>query len=175
MQGYLKEKIPVLCVLGLGSNTPCKDISCTGIINAAAAELKKTLANVKLSPLYKTEPLHVTDQSPFINAALSGFFPESADKLLELIQKVEAKYGRDRSKERRWGERTLDIDILLFGDLVMSEDALTIPHPRLKERAFALQPLLDLLPDEAEPGTGKKYRDILAQLPYQEIEPCIGQ
>ena len=175
MQGDTKKEPPLLCVLGLGSNMPYKDLSCAGIINVAAVELQKILTDVKLSPLYKTAALYVTDQAPFINAALSGVFSGSANKLLELIHKVEALYGRDRSKERRWGERTLDIDILLFGDLVISEEELIIPHPRLKERAFALRPLLDLLPEAAEPGTGKKYIEILAGLPNQEIETYIGQ
>ena len=160
----------MLCVLGLGSNMPYRNFSCAGIINSAAADLQKILTNAALSPLYKTAALYVTDQAPFINAALSGFFSGPVIKLLELIQKTEARYGRDRSKERRWGERTLDIDILLFGDLICSNDDLVIPHQRLKERAFALRPLLDLLPEAAEPGTGKKYREILAQLPNQEIE-----
>ncbi|MCL1812900.1 MAG: 2-amino-4-hydroxy-6-hydroxymethyldihydropteridine diphosphokinase [Treponema sp.] len=160
----------MLCVLGLGSNTPCKDLSCTGIINSAVEELQKILTQVRLSPFYKTAPLYVTDQPPFINAALSGFFFGSPRNLLQQIQKVEAMYGRDRRQERRWGERTLDIDILLFGDLVITEDDLVIPHPRLNERAFALRPLLDLLPEATEPGTGKKYGEILAELASQEIE-----
>ncbi|MCL1928199.1 MAG: 2-amino-4-hydroxy-6-hydroxymethyldihydropteridine diphosphokinase [Treponema sp.] len=160
----------MLCVLGLGSNTSCRDLSCTGIINSAASELHKTLTQIRLSPFYKTAPLYVTDQPLFINAALSGYFSDSPYNLLQQIQKVEALYGRDRRKERRWGERTLDIDILLFGDLVITEDDLVVPHPRLQERAFALRPLLDLLPEATEPGTGRKYREILAELASQEIE-----
>ena len=165
-----QERCQVLCVLGLGSNAPFRDLSCPGIIRSAAAELHKTLTGARLSPLYKAAPLYVTDQPPFMNAALSGLFSGSAGNLLQVTQKVEAQYGRDRCKERRWGERSLDIDILLFGDHVISEDDLVIPHPRLKDRAFALRPLLDLLPEAADPGTGKKYSEILAELASQEIE-----
>ena len=166
-----QERCQVLCVLGLGSNTPFRDLSCPCIIQSAAAELQKSLTGARLSPFYKTAPLYVTDQPPFINAALSGLFSGSAGNLLKVTQAVEAQYGRDRCKERRWGERTLDIDILLFGDHVILENDLVIPHPRLKDRAFALRPLLDLLPEAAEPGTGKKYGEILAKLTNQEIEP----
>ena len=156
--------------MGLGSNTPWKGLSCTAIISSAAKELQKALAEVRLSPLYKTAPLYVADQAPFINAALCGFFSASANTLLRTTQEIEARYGRDRGKERRWGERTLDIDILLFGDQINTEDDLIIPHPRLKERAFALRPLLDLLPDAREPGTGKRYNEILVGISGQEIE-----
>ena len=170
-----------LCVLGLGSNRPYKNFSCIELIDSAAAELQKPLENFRLSPFYKTEAMYVTSQAPFINAAVSGFFSidkklsnaesaiSAAQKLLEIIQKIESKYGRDRAREQRWGERTLDIDILLFGDLKITETNLIIPHPRLKERAFALRPLLDLLPGAADPETGIKYSEILAALPLQEI------
>ena len=171
-------------VLGLGSNKPYGNQSPVELINAAAGELQKTLSELRLSPLYKTAPLHVTDQSPFINAAIAGFFNyevsqneepisaavNAAQKMLEIIHGIEGRYGRNRSAERRWGERSLDIDILLFGGMVIAEDDLVIPHPRLKERAFALRPLLDLLPDAREPETGIRYSDVLAALPEQGIE-----
>ena len=93
----------------------------------------------------------------------------AARSLLLAVQAVEARFGRDRASERRWGERTLDIDILLFGGECIAEPGLVIPHPRLKERAFALAPLLDIAPDAREPGTGIPYRDVFAALPAQEI------
>ncbi|MDR2079111.1 MAG: 2-amino-4-hydroxy-6-hydroxymethyldihydropteridine diphosphokinase, partial [Treponema sp.] len=69
-----------------------------------------------------------------------------------------------------WGERTLDIDILLFGERVVSEPDLEIPHPRLRERRFALTPLLELVPDAADPLTGTSYRVILEALPDQGVQ-----
>ncbi|GHV85840.1 hypothetical protein AGMMS50230_14480 [Spirochaetia bacterium] len=147
------------------------------------AELSGVLSGLRASPLYKTAPLHVTDQAPFLNMAVSGCFNaldgssaarnSAAQKLLVLIKAIETRHGRNRSAERRWGERSLDIDILLFGDTVLSiaEPDLVIPHPRLKERAFALRPLLDLWPGAVEPGTGLAYREILAGLGGQEITP----
>jgi len=165
----------ILCVLGLGSNRPHNNLTREAILASAFAELQNHLADARLSPLYETAPLHVTDQGVFLNGAVSGFWDGGARELLELIHNVEAEFGRDRSAEIRWGERSLDIDILLFGDCVMSETDLVIPHPMLKQRAFALRPLLDLWPDAAEPGTGLLYRDILASLPPQGIRPFTGR
>jgi 2-amino-4-hydroxy-6-hydroxymethyldihydropteridine diphosphokinase len=104
-----------------------------------------------------------------LNAAVLGFWDAGARMLLELVHRIEAQFGRDRSAERRWGERSMDIDILLFGEDVVAEPDLVIPHPLLKERAFALRPLLDLCPDAVEPETGIPYRKMLAELPPQEI------
>jgi 2-amino-4-hydroxy-6-hydroxymethyldihydropteridine diphosphokinase len=132
---------------------------------------------LRTASLYETEPLYVTNQRCFINTAVAGFYPEpqgvsdpiSAKALLHRINEIEARFGRDRSRERRWGERPLDIDILLFGGLILSEDGLEIPHPRLKERRFALEPLFELLPEAKEPGTGISYREIYDSLPEQGV------
>jgi 2-amino-4-hydroxy-6-hydroxymethyldihydropteridine diphosphokinase len=102
----------------------------------------------------------------FLNTAVSGCYDGGPWELLDEIHRIEAAYGRDRSRERRWGERTLDIDILLFGGLVVAEGpGLEIPHPRLHERRFALEPLLELSPDARDPRTGRYFREICAELP----------
>jgi 2-amino-4-hydroxy-6-hydroxymethyldihydropteridine diphosphokinase len=101
----------------------------------------------------------------FLNTAVSGYYRGGPRDLLAEIHRLEAAYGRDRSRERRWGERTLDIDILLFGDLVMEGPELEIPHPRLHERRFALEPLLELCPEAADPRTGRYFKDILRGIP----------
>ena len=159
-----------LVVLSLGSNLG----DSRQIVLDAMADLGSLLNDIRLASLYETEPLHVTDQGRFINTAAAGFYPgkedaQSARKLLKLIQEIEKKYVRDRSRERRWGERYLDIDILLFGNLVLSEPELEIPHPRLAGRRFALEPLLELLPGVLEPGTGKSYLEICQSLPGQGL------
>jgi 2-amino-4-hydroxy-6-hydroxymethyldihydropteridine diphosphokinase len=145
-------------------------------LESAAAELGKILKDLRLSSMYRSAPLHVTGQPFFFNTAAAGFFNfgagervEAAGELLKTLQFIEAAHGRDRSAERRWGERTLDIDILLFGDTVLQTPVLIIPHPRLAERRFALEPLLELLPDAQEPGTGRFYRDLLTALADQEV------
>ncbi|MDR1507874.1 MAG: 2-amino-4-hydroxy-6-hydroxymethyldihydropteridine diphosphokinase [Treponema sp.] len=170
-------------MLGLGSNRPHKGRSEEALLGSAAAELGKFFDEFRVSPLYRSAPLGVTDQPRFLNAAVSGFFPrravnasdggknprEQAYQLLGILADIESRHGRDRALERRWGERSLDIDILLFGEQILDGPGLCLPHPRLRERAFALRPLLDLVPGAREPGTGKPYRDILETLPPQEI------
>ena len=159
----------MLVVLGLGSN---QGDSRRVVLDAITA-LEQVLAELRRASLYETAPLYVTDQGRFINTAVSGFYAGSPGELLSRIHSIEAGFGRDRSKERRWGERILDIDILLFGELKAvlpnTENAMSleIPHPRLKERRFALEPLLELLPDALEPGTGVSYRSICDALPDQ--------
>jgi 2-amino-4-hydroxy-6-hydroxymethyldihydropteridine diphosphokinase len=165
-----------LCVLGLGSNKPQGERPEEALLGSAAAELGRILVDLRVSPVYRSAPLYVTDQPPFLNAAAAGFFPSNAKTarreardLLDSVMAIEARHGRNRAAERRRGERSLDIDILLFGEEIINEPDLVVPHPRLRERAFALQPLLDLLPDAVEPGTFRPYRDILQALPPQDI------
>jgi len=159
--------------LGLGSNLG----DSSQIVLDAVKALEEIITGVRRASLYETKPLYVTDQGSFINTVVEGLYmPEkasspqaSAKSLLYRLHEIEARFGRDRSRERRWGERFLDIDILLFGDLIENETELTIPHPRLNERRFALEPLLELFPAAAEPGTGLFYRDICAALPDQGV------
>jgi 2-amino-4-hydroxy-6-hydroxymethyldihydropteridine diphosphokinase len=107
----------------------------------------------------------VPDQPKFLNTAVCGYWDRSPWELLGALHLIEAAFGRDRNRERRWGERTLDIDILLFGDMVVSGGPeLEIPHPRLKERIFALAPLVELLPESRDPLTGRLFRDILEEI-----------
>ena len=159
----------MLAVLGLGSNLG----DSRRIVLDAMAALERVLAGLRRASLYETDPLYVTDQGRFINTAVCGLYSGTPRELLSCIHGIEARFGRDRAKERRMGERTLDIDILLFGELravlpaSANEPCLEIPHPRLKERRFALQPLLELLPDALEPGTGVPYRDICDALAGQ--------
>ena len=155
-----------LVVLGLGSN--CGDSR--QIITGAVKALAEILSNLRCASLYETAPLYVKDQARFINTAVTGYFSGTPDKLLQDVYKIETFFGRDRSREQRWGPRLLDIDILLFGDLVLDTPALQIPHPRLKERRFALEPLLELLPDVTEPGTGFSYRSVCDALPEQGVK-----
>jgi 2-amino-4-hydroxy-6-hydroxymethyldihydropteridine diphosphokinase len=159
--------------LGLGSNLG----DSRQIVLDAVKALEEVLTEIRRASLYETKPLYVTDQGCFINTVVEGFFtPEnafsptaSARELLSRLHEIEKRFGRDRTKERRWGERFLDIDILIFGDLTVNETELTVPHTRLKERRFALEPLLELFPDAAEPGTGRFYRDFCAALPDQGV------
>ncbi|GHV65785.1 2-amino-4-hydroxy-6-hydroxymethyldihydropteridine diphosphokinase [Spirochaetia bacterium] len=160
----------VLTVLGLGSNRG--DFLRGGspnILRDAIRALTAILEDIREARVLQSEPLYVKNQPQFYNTAVSGFYRGDPLELLDSIHRIEASFGRDRSRERRWGERTLDIDILLFGSQVVSLPHLEIPHPRLKERCFALVPLLELLPDAADPLTGTPYQTILEGLPDQGI------
>ena len=164
-----------LVVLGLGSNMGDSRLIVLDAVNA----LEEVLTDLRAASLYETKPLYVTDQGSFINTAVAGFYPEplveeSSDShcalnLLKRINEIETRFGRDRLRERRWGERPLDIDILLFSGLIVMESRLEIPHPRLKERRFALEPLLELLPLAEEPVTGISYKSICDSLPDQGV------
>jgi len=157
---------PSLVVLGLGSN---KGESRLIIVNAMSA-LETGLTELKMASLYETDPLYVTDQNRFINTAVSGFYLGTPRDLLYYINYIEARFGRDRAKDKRWGERLLDIDILLFGDLILKEPDLIIPHVMLNERRFALEPLLELLPDARAPDSGIPYRQLCDALPDQGVK-----
>jgi 2-amino-4-hydroxy-6-hydroxymethyldihydropteridine diphosphokinase len=138
---------------------------------ARAVELMCDGEIVKLvarSSDYRTPPWGVTDQPPFINLCLMVTTDLSPHALLERALRVERVRGRDRLKERRWGPRPIDIDILAYDDVLMDEENLTLPHPRLLERAFVLVPLAEIAPDwEIE---GVKVRDALARLDTTGIE-----
>ena len=107
-------------------------------------------ARVKLtarSSDYLTPPWGITDQPPFVNCAIAVETTLTPQGLLHRAQVVEAAFGRDRSKETRWGPRTIDIDLIVYDDIVLETAELTLPHPRLFERVFMLLPLADIAPD----------------------------
>lgn len=125
---------------------------------------------MRVSSLYLTMPQDYQDQADYCNMVVIGFYSGSPESLLKTIQTIERRYGRDRSKEIQKGPRTLDIDILLFGEHVLCEESLIVPHERMIHRQFALVPLLELLPECTEPGTGIPYRDILEKIPDQGVK-----
>jgi 2-amino-4-hydroxy-6-hydroxymethyldihydropteridine diphosphokinase len=120
------------------------------------------------SPDYATPPWGDTDQPRFINACIeieTGFDPHA---LLDVLHAVEAKHGRDRAHETRWGRRTLDLDLIACDDISLAEPGLTLPHPRLFERAFVLVPLAEIAPDRII--AGRRVRCALASLSTEGIE-----
>ena len=116
---------------------------------------------------YLTPPWGVEDQPPFINSCLvvDTVLPPRA--LLDLARKVETMLGRNRANERRWGPRTLDIDLIAYDDEVIDEPDLQLPHPRLFERAFVLMPLSEIVPDRTIGGI--MVRDALARVDARGI------
>ena len=102
----------------------------------------------------ETDPVGYEDQPRFLNAAAALATTRSAQELLELLLEIERGLGRVRGKGPRFGPRTIDLDLLLYGDETIGEPALSVPHPRLHERRFVLEPLAELAPDLVVPGRG---------------------
>jgi 2-amino-4-hydroxy-6-hydroxymethyldihydropteridine diphosphokinase len=103
---------------------------------------------------YRTAPWGVTDQPPFVNAVIEVETLLAPHDLFARALEAERALGRDRSKEHRWGPRTLDIDLLAYDDLILNEADLTLPHPRMFERAFVLVPLDEIAPGRTIAGIG---------------------
>ncbi|MEO6946278.1 MAG: 2-amino-4-hydroxy-6-hydroxymethyldihydropteridine diphosphokinase [Nitrobacter sp.] len=109
-------------------------------------------ALVARSSDYATPPWGDEDQDRFINACIEIDTSLDPHALLFTLHKIEKKFGRDRSKETRWGPRTLDLDLIAYDDVVLDKPELTLPHPRLFERAFVLVPLAEIAPDRVIAG-----------------------
>jgi 2-amino-4-hydroxy-6-hydroxymethyldihydropteridine diphosphokinase len=124
------------------------------------------------SPLYKSPPLGPQDQPDYINAVAALDTSLAPLELLAALRGIERRHGRVRDG-RRWGPRSLDLDMLLYGDLVMDTPELTLPHPGLPERAFVLYPLFDVAPQLAVPGRGavRELRDRLGSTDIARLEP----
>jgi 2-amino-4-hydroxy-6-hydroxymethyldihydropteridine diphosphokinase len=142
--------------LGLGSNVGDR----AAHLAHALARLGQEARITGLSSVYETDPVGITDQPRFLNMVARIEADLEPEQLLHLARAIEAE--RHRVRTVRNAPRTLDVDILLFGDRQIRQEGLAIPHPRMNERPFVLAPLLELAPDLAEPGTGRRYADIFA-------------
>ena len=118
-----------------------------------------------VSSLYRTQPVGPIAQPPFVNAVFSLEYGMSPHDLLALLLSVEEKMGRIRRE--RWGPRVIDLDLLFYGAMVISEQGLEVPHPRLHERRFVLIPLVEIAPDVVHPVLKKSAFDLLAALPAE--------
>ena len=146
--------------VGLGSNLGDRE----GTI-ARAVELLSAAAGVELvavSRLRETEPWGPVEQPAYLNGAIELETELPPHALLDVLLAVEQALGRDRTGER-WGPRTIDLDLLLYDEVELDEPGLTVPHPRLHERRFALEPLAELAPDAVVPGRGR-VSELLAAL-----------
>ena len=160
---------PAVAVVGLGGNVG-DSVRVLGEALDALGELPWTRL-LSASALYRTPAWGVEDQADFINAAAALETALEPGALLEQLFGVERRFGRVRAVDGsdRWGPRTLDLDLLLYGEVIIDETGLRVPHPRLHERAFALVPLVDVLPGAVIPGVGAA-RDALATLDASGVE-----
>ena len=140
--------------VGVGANLGDREAT----IRAALAALPGV---VGISALRETDPVGVVEQPSFLNGAAALETELSPRQLLDALLDLERELGRERRE--RWGPRTIDLDLLLYDDETIDEPGLSVPHPRLHERRFALEPLLDLDPELTIPGRGRVI-DLLAGL-----------
>jgi 2-amino-4-hydroxy-6-hydroxymethyldihydropteridine diphosphokinase len=149
--------------LSLGSNLGDR----AGTIDAALGALAQLPdATLRATAPIETAPMYVDDQPVFLNAAAELVTALAPDELLDAILAIERSFGRERSV--RFGPRTLDIDIIAADDLVLETDRLTIPHPRMHERAFVLRPLVALAPDWVHPVVGRTAHALLDAIEADE-------
>jgi 2-amino-4-hydroxy-6-hydroxymethyldihydropteridine diphosphokinase len=144
--------------LGLGSNLGDRK----SYLDAAISAMAPTVRASQISPIYETDPWGYNDQDDFLNMVVEAETDLGPKQLLVLLKGIEVKLGRQT--RFRNGPREIDIDILLYDDLILDEAGLRIPHPRLSERAFMLIPLANLTPDLEIPAVGKTVSDLLKNL-----------
>lgn len=158
------------CFIALGANLGNPVLTVQAAI-LALRELPQT-EFIAASSLYRTAPVGLRHQPDFINAVVEVIAVSPAPTFLESLFDIEVRFGRRRSV--RNAPRTLDLDLLLYGDEVSDNPQLTLPHPRLHERAFVLAPLAEIAPDLTIPGRGA-VQDLLLQCADQRIERILPQ
>ena len=152
--------------LSLGSNLGDRE----RLLQDALRLLHTTdLRVVRISPVYQTEPQDVKAQPWFLNLVVEAETELFPRQLLARVQQIEKQLGRKRLAAK--GPRTIDIDILLYGDSVVNAAGLVVPHPRMTERRFVLQPLADLVPELRHPVLRRTVKELLAGTQDQTVRP----
>ena len=154
-----------LIFLALGSNIENRKQH----VQTAIVLLREKVHDITVAPLYETKPRYFEDQYNFLNTVLRGFTDLEPRELLQFTKAVQKEVGR--VERFRNGPREIDIDILFYGNVVYKDEDLEIPHPRLQERDFVLQPFSDLSPDFSHPVLKKTIRELLDVLP--EVQRSI--
>lgn len=157
--------------IGMGSNEGDRMAHLKGGL-AALGKAAPRLIVVGTSSVYGSTPVGMTDQPDFLNAVVAVETTLGPYELLDLLNAIERENGRRRLE--RWGPRTLDMDILTYGDLRQDDPVLTLPHPRLRERRFVLEPLLEIDPDATLPG-GSPVRRLLEEIGDDQVTWLAGE
>jgi 2-amino-4-hydroxy-6-hydroxymethyldihydropteridine diphosphokinase len=158
--------IMVRCYIGLGANLQQPVQQLEQAIDALARLKQSTLVTV--SALYGSKPMGPQDQPDYVNAVAALDTRLSAQQLLDALQQIEQQHGRQR-KSQRWGPRTLDLDILLYGDDVIHTERLIVPHYGLRQREFVLYPLYEIAPQLQLPD-GTVLSSLLKRVPLNGLQ-----
>ena len=148
----------MVVAIALGSNLGDR----AAHLEYALHRLSTILASIRVSRWYDTEPVGVAPQPRFLNGAVVGDTELSARELLDALLTIERERGRDRPSPG--APRTLDLDLILYGDRVIDEDGLIVPHPRFRERRFVLEPLAEVASDAIDPVTRKPIGGLIDRL-----------
>lgn len=151
-----------IAYIGIGSNLGDREENCRKAISLMS---ENGIAVKKQSSMYETEPWGVKDQPKFINMAIEIETSKNPEDLLGILKNIERQMGRTESV--KWGQRIIDLDILLYDDLLVETPHLEIPHPFMHEREFVLKPLCEIAPDIKHPVVGKTIEEMLAGLKQQ--------
>ncbi len=144
----MNNRLPALVAIALGSNLG----DTRAHLQHAVSRLGSLLQDHRISGFYETEPVGTEGQPLFLNAAMVGGFAHTPRKLLQALMSIELE--RSRVRTTRWAARTLDLDLVLFGNQIINEPDLVIPHPLFRERTFVLRPLAEIAPELIDPATG---------------------
>jgi 2-amino-4-hydroxy-6-hydroxymethyldihydropteridine diphosphokinase len=145
--------------IALGSNLGDREAHLRNAIEA----LESAFSHLRVSSFYETEPVDVPGPAPmFLNAAATGESELSAPAVLDLLLTIEQQLGRERPYAG--ASRTIDLDLILYGESVINAPGLIVPHPRLRERRFVLEPLAEIAADWVDPVTGKTIRELLERV-----------
>jgi len=161
--------MPHIVYLSLGANVGDRSAQ----LREATDRLSKLGRVLAVSSLYETEPVEFTQQPWFLNCAIAIETSKTPQQLMASILRIEEEMGRRRVQKK--GPRSIDIDILLFGDMIVESKELTIPHPAMHQRRFVLEPLAEIAPQALHPTFKKTIRELLDALPTGQTVRTLGK
>lgn len=153
--------LPIHALIALGSNLGNRGLTIVSAVTSLGSLPQSVL--LRASSLLETDPVGPIAQPPYLNAAALISTALSPQDLLKHLLDIEQAHGRDRTREQRWGPRTLDLDLILYGDHVIDEPGLTIPHPRMHQRRFVLAPASEIAGDMLVPTMNATIAELFAR------------
>ncbi len=163
-----RKKLMATVFLGIGSNRGNRAKQCARALELLQEYGVKIIAR---SSIYKTEPWGRREQPWFLNMVVEAETDHAPHALLAHVKKIESKLGRTETV--RWGPREIDIDILLYDDIIVQDHDLVIPHPLMHKREFVLRPLAEIAPHQMHPVVMKNMKDLLRNADSGDASPCI--